>query len=554
LGVWHQVYDPLHSWALSALVSALPLATLFYVLLVLKKRVWVAALCGMAVGSILALLIFRMPPLVTGVSVLLGVLIGWLRLAWIIVASIFLYNIAVATGQFQVMRETIVWLSADKRIQVILVAFCFGAFLEGAGGGGAPVALTGALLVGLGFAPLQAAKICLISNTVPLAWGGIGNPLHVLAEASGLPEQALSAMTGRIVPVLSAILPLWLVAAMVGWRRAREVLPAAVVGGLAFASVQALASNLGRSATVDIAAAAFSLLAMIVLLHIWRPAAVLTGETGMPPGVVPAAECPHAASSGTRRYTPRGVLKGWSSLLLASAFISILGIPRVADFLSLEFLRQPVPFLNGSVIRVPPVAPGPAADPAVADLNVVAVHGTAVFLAATLSGLLLGLPLGRMFRIFGQTIARLLHSLLGVSFMVGFLFLYRYSGMITVMGIALTKTGAAFPFFGVFVGWLGVALTGADSASSSLFGFLQRSTAEQGGLSPILMAAANTSGGIMGRMMDPQSILVSSTATQQGGREGEIFRTVFKHSLMLTALLGMVILLYAFVFPGLIPR
>jgi lactate permease len=553
MDAWLQDYDPLHSWVLSALVSAIPLATLFYVFLILKKRIWKAALCGMAAGCTLAMLIFHMPLLTTGVSVLFGVLIGWLRLAWIIVAASFLYNVAVATGQFQVMRESIVGLSADKRIQVILVAFCFGALLEGAGGGGAPVAITGTLLVGLGFAPLQAAKVCLLSNTVPLAWGGIGNPLRALAEASGLPEQALSAMTGRIVPCLSLILPVWLVGAMVGWRRTREVLPATLVSGIAFASIQSLASNLGCSASVDLMAAAFSLLAMIVLLRSWGPAVVLRNPTGMLPGVVPAAESALVASDAPQRHRYLRTLRGWSSLLLASAFILVLGIPRVAESLSLEILRQPVPFLHGSVNRMPPVVPRPSAEPAVADLNLAAMHGTAVFLAALLSGLLLGLPPGRILLILRQTAARLVHALLGVSFMVGFLFLYRYSGMIAVMGIALTKTGRLYPFFSTFVGWLGVALSGADAVSNSLFGFLQRSTAEQAGLSPLLMAAANASGGIMGKMIDPQSILVSSTATQQGGKEAEIFRTVFKHSLMLTTLLAAVIILYARVLTGLVP-
>lgn len=551
---WQQSYDPLHSWVLSAIVSAIPLGTFFYVFLALKKRVWVAALSGLLAAFVLALGVFRMPPAMIGISALLGILIGWLRLAWIIVASIFLYNIAVATGQFQVMRGSIARLTADKRIQVILVAFCFGAFLEGTGGVGTQVAITGALLVGLGFPPLQAAKVCLLTNTVPLAWGGIGNPMHVLAAASGLPEQALSAMTGRILPLLAAILPFWLVNAMVGWQRTREVLPAVLVSGVSFALIQGFTSNLGYTHWVDVAAAGGSMLAMTALLRIWRPTHVWENEEGVLPGVVPEAHGAISALSWMQRYSTTTVLRGWSSLLLASVFIFVFGIPKVSQFLSFSVLSQPVPFLNDQVVRVPPVVPRPVAEPAIADLNVVAMYGTAVFLGAALSGLLLGLPLRRILRIFRQTVVRLVHSLLGVSFMVGFLFVLRYSGMITVMGLALTKTGVAFPFFGTFIGWLGVALSGADAVSNSLFGFLQRSTAEQGGLSPVLMAAANASGGVMGKMMDPQSILVSSTATQQGGKEGDIFKTVFKHSLLLTAFLGILVLFYAFFFPGAIPH
>jgi len=293
---------------------------------------------------------------------------------------------------------------------------------------------------------------------------------------------------------------------------------------------------------------------MMALLRIWRPTPIWENEEGVLPGVVPEAQGAITTLSWMQRYPTTTVMRGWSSLLLASVFIFVFGIPQVSQFLSLSVLRQPVPFLNDMVVRVPPVVPQPVTEPAIADLNVVAMYGTAVFLGATLSGLLLGLPLRRILRIFRQTVVRLVHSLLGVSFMVGFLFVLRYSGMITVMGLALTKTGVAFPFFGTFVGWLGVALSGADAVSNSLFGFLQRSTAEQGGLSPVLMAAANASGGVMGKMMDPQSILVSSTATQQGGKEGDIFKTVFKHSLLLTTFLGILVLFYAYFFPGAIPQ
>ncbi len=553
MGAWQQNYDPLHSWVLSTLVSILPLATFFYVLLVLKRRVWVAALSGLAAAVTLALLIFGMPPAIVGVSALLGILIGWLRVAWVIVASIFLYNIAVVTGQFQVMRATIARLTVDKRLQVILVAFCLGAFLEGAGGGGAPVAVTGALLVGLGFPPLQAAKVCLLANTVPLAWGGIGNPMRVLAEVTGLSHQSVSAMTGRILPLLSALLPLWLVNALVGWKRTRQVLPAVLILGVSFALLQCLTAQLGYAVWVDLSAAAFSLVVTTVLLRRWRPAEVLVNQEGVPPGVVPEAEKQQGAQSRCRQDSQAAVLKGWSSLLLTAVFISVLGVPRVGELLRFSFLERPVPFLNDRVIRTPPVVPRPVAEPAVADMNVVAMHGSAVFLGAAVSGLLLGLPLRRILRIFGQTVSRLIPSLVGVSFMVGFLFVYRYSGMITVMGLALTKTGAASPFFGVFLGWLGVTLSGADSVSNSLFGFLQRSVADSRGLNPVLMAAANASGGVMGRMMDPQSILVSATATQQGGKEGDIFKTVFRHSVLLAGFLAVVVLLYALFLPGLVP-
>ncbi len=545
MGAWQQSYDPLHFRLLSVAVSTLPLLTLLYVLLVLKWRVWKAALSGLLAALVLSLTVFRMPLGMIGSAALLGILIGWLRIAWVLVASIYLYNIAVATGQFVVMKSSVARLAPDKRVQVILVAFCVGAFLEGTGMSGSPVALTGTLLVGLGFPPLQAAKVCLLSNTVPLAWGGIGNPMLVLAASSGLPQQALSAMTGRILPVLSAVLPLWLVNAIDGWEKTREVLPAVLVSGISFAVIQAVISNLGYGAWVDIAAAVGSLLAMVALLRVWRPKTIIENPEGVLPGVVPEAKT--ASTLGSPRSIVT-ILKGWSALLLACLLILIGGIPAVSRVLNLSVLRQPVPLLNNQVIRMPPVVARPTPEVAIADLNIVAMHGTAVFLGATISALLLGLSLRRALRIFGQTVARLVHSLLGVSFMIGFLFVYRYSGMITAMGLALTRTGPLLPFFGTFMGWLGTTLSGADAVSNSLFGYLQKATAERAGLNPVLMAAANASGGVMGKMMDPQTILVSSIATQQAGNEGNIFKTAFKHSVILTSFLGLIVLLYSVLF------
>ncbi len=541
--MWHQNYDPFHFWPLSTMVAALPLCVFFFVLLRLKKRVWKAALSGLMAGIFLALLVFRMPFALIGTAALLGILIGWLRVAWILIASIYLYNIALATGQFEVMKESIARLTLDKRVQVILVALCFGSFLEGTGSGGAPIAIVGSLLVGLGFQPLQAAKVCLLTNTVPQAWGGIGNPLRVLAAASGLSEPALSAMIGRTLPIVTAIIPLWLLNAMVGWRKTREVLPAALVSGLSYALMQFCWSNFGNAEAVDIMAALFSLLAMFVLLKIWRPASVLPNEQAA------ALDAPPVSTDTPQKYSALEILRAWSPFLLASACIFILAIPPLRRALTFSVLTQPVPFLNNAVMRVPPVAATLTPEPAIADLNIIAMHGTALFVGATLAGLLLGLSLRETFRIFRQTIARIVPALLGVSLMVGFLFVSRYSGMITIMGLALTRTGPAFPFFGAFIGWVGVSLTGADTGSNSLFGYLQANTARQMGLNPVLMTAAQAGGGVIGKMVDPQSILVSSTATHQAGKEGEIFKTVFKHSLLLTALLGLVVLAYAYLIP-----
>jgi lactate permease len=538
--IWPQNYDPLQSTALSTFAAALPVLTLFFVLLVLKRRVWVAALSGMVMAVVLALTVFGMPPAMTAAAAVHGFIFGVLRIAWIIIASIFLYNVAVETGQFQVMKDSIAALSADRRLQLVLIAFCFGAFLEGTGGGGAPVAIAGAFLIGLGFPPFQAATLCLLANTAPVAWGGVGNPIRVLAGVTGLPEHALSAMTGRILPPVAAILPFWLVRSLVGWRETIEVWPALAVAGLSFAAVQFYWSNFQESGLVDIIAAICSLLAMVAFLKIWRPRRILATER--------AAGAPAFVTHSTAM-----VLKGWSPFMLSSILIFIAGYPALNSRLTFPSLRLPVAYLHNLVYRVPPVVPAPSPEAAIADLNVIALPGTAVFVGAAIAALLFGMPIRRLLQILGRTFVELTPSLLAISFMVGLAFVTRYSGMDTVLGLTLTHTGWAFPFFGTLLGWLGVALTGTDAGSNALFGNLQKVTAEQLGISPILMASANSSGGVMGKMIDAQSIVVAATATQQVGNEAAIFKAVFRHSLALAAIVGIIVMIYAFVVPWLIP-
>jgi lactate permease len=547
LNTWTQNYDPLGSWPLSTLVAAAPVLTLFYVLVALKKRVWFSAMCGMLMAVILALFVFGMPAQMVGAAAAHGVVFGMLRIAWIIIASMFLYNVAVETGQFQVMKDSIASLSSDKRLQLVLIAFCFGAFLEGAGGGGAPVAIAGAFLIGLGFPPFQAATLCLIANTAPVAWGGVGNPLRVLAGVTGLDEMTLSAMTGRILPPLSLILPLWLVRSMVNWKETREVWPALAVSGLSFAAMQFYWSNFMDNSLVDIVSALFSLLVMVAFLKFWRPANVL--KIGEQPVVIP-------------RHSTVTILKGWSPFLLSSIFIFIAGYPAINKYLTFTSLKQPMPMLHKAVVRVPPVAPEPTTDKAreeakekaEVDLNVLSLPGTAIFISTILVSLWLGLSPGKTFRILARTVKELIPSLAAISFMVGLAYVTRYSGMDTVMGLSLTRTGILYPFFGTMLGWLGVALTGTDAGSNALFGNLQKVTAEQLGLSAILMGSANSAGGVMGKMIDAQSIVVSSAATHQTGNEAAIFKAVFKHSVVLASMVGVIVMLYAFVFKGLVPQ
>jgi len=536
---WPQLYDPLDSRLLSTAVSALPVLMLFFVLVALKKRVWVAALSGLLIAVALALLVFGMPAVLVATAAGHGFVFGLMRIAWIVVASIFLYNVASTTGQFQVMKDSIAGLSSDKRLQLVLIAFCFGAFLEGTGGGGAPVAIAGAFLIGLGFHPFQAATLCLLANTAPVAWGGVGNPIRVLAGVTGLPEAQFSAMAGRILPPISLILPLWLVRSMVGWRETWQVWPALLVSGASFAAMQFYWSNFQEPGLVDIVSAIISLLVTVAFLKIWAPAQVMpvSGEL---------------VTSATRHSTAE-ILKGWSPFIVASVLIFLSGLPAAGRFVNFDTLRMPMPFLHNAVLKMPPVAPVPTPEDATVNLNFVAIPGTVIFISAVIAALLAGLSVPRTARLFVQTVIQMMPSLLAISFMVGLAYVTRYSGMDTVLGLSLTGTGSLFPFFGTLLGWLGVALTGTDAGSNALFGNLQKVTAEQLGLSPILMGAANTTGGVMGKMIDAQSIVVSSSATHTQGREAEIFKAVFWHSIVLASLVGLIVMFYAYVMPSWIP-
>jgi lactate permease len=557
---WSQLYDPFGNRVLSTAVAALPVLTLFFVLVALKKRVWVAALSGFVVAVTAALFVFGMPAPLVGATVVHGVIFGLMRIAWIVVASIFLYNVACETGQFDVMKASIAGLSSDKRLQLVLIAFCFGAFLEGAGGGGAPVAIAGAFLIGLGFKPFEAATLCLIANTAPVAWGGVGNPIRTLAGVTGLSEHAFSAMTGRILPPLSLILPLWLVRTMVGWRETLQVWPALLVSGASFAAMQFYWSNFQDVGLVDIVAAVFSLLVMVAFLKVWKPP-VLMPTGGEPPTRHDDASNPRAplgagtAVTGTvaTRHSVTTVLSGWSPFIIASVLIFATGLPAMARHLNVPALSMPMPLLHQAVLKMPPVAPQPTPEDAIVNLNFIAIPGTVVFIAALIAASLARLPPSRTLQLFRSTLVQTLPSTLAIGFMVGLAYVTRYSGMDTVLGLSLTGTGVLFPFFGTLLGWLGVALTGTDAGSNALFGNLQKVTALQLGLSPILMGAANSAGGVMGKMIDAQSIVVASTATHQQGHEAAIFKAVFFHSIVLACLVGLIVVAYAYLFPSLIP-
>jgi lactate permease len=537
---WNQNYDPFGYWPLSTLVSALPVLTLFFVLLALRRRVWVSALCGMVVAIGLAGVVFGMPAPLIAAATLNGFVFGFFRIAWIVIASIYLYNVAVETGQFQVMKESIASVSSDKRLQAILIAFCFGAFLEGSGGGGAPVAIAGAFLVGLGFPPFQAATVCLLANTAPVAWGGVGNPIRVLNGVTGLPTHELNAMVGRILPPFSLILPLWLIRSMCGWRRTFEVLPALLVSGASFAAMQFYWSNYQETGLVDIVAAIFSLLVMVAFLRFWRPKDVMEVS-------------PEERTMELKQHRLPAILKGWSPFILASVLIFLWALPSFNRYLKIPGLTFPTPWLHNLVIRTPPVTPAPTPEPASVDFNFFALPGTAVFLGAFIVAPFLGVGVSRSLLLLARTFRQLVPSMLAISFMVGLAYVTKYAGMDTVLGLSLTRTGWIYPFFGTLLGWLGVALTGTDAGSNALFGNLQKVTAEQIGISPVLMSSANSAGGVMGKMIDAQSIVVASTSTRLEGREADIFKAVFWHSLTLASLVGLLVMLYAYVTPWVVP-
>ena len=542
---WTQVYDPLHNWVLSTLVAALPILVLFGLLAGLRLKPHWCAIAAAATAVIVAVLVFGMPASLAGMSFLYGVGFGVLKIAWIVLAAVYLYDISVFTGQFEIMKESVAGITADRRLQLLLVAFCFGAFIEGAAGFGAPVAIAGAFMIGLGFKPFHAAALNLIANTSPVAWGAIGTPVHTLAAVSGLPESDLSAMIGRILPITGIIVPFWLVRAMVGWAETLEVLPAILVVGGSFSLTQYFWSNHVDSNLVDIAGGVVSLVATVIFLRFWRPKRVWRFADEQAP----------AGTAAAHRHSPRQVVKAWMPFAILSLTVLVWGLPAVKG--AINRATTPlwdVPLLHNAVTRAAPVVTKLTPEAARFDFNWLSATGTGCFVAAILAGLVLGLGPGQLAKIFWYTLKRMKLAVIAISFMLGLGFTTRYSGLDAVLGLAFTRSGWFYPFFGTFLGWLGVALTGSDTSSNALFGSLQRITSQQLGLDPILMCAANSAGGVMGKMVDAQSITVATSATNQVGNEGTIFRWVFWHSLALGAVVGVIVLLYAYVFPGGVPH
>jgi lactate permease len=538
---WRQIYDPLSNAALSTLVAALPIVLLLGGLAFLRLRAHAAALLGLAAAVATSVIAFGMPAGMALRTAGLGAAYGLFPIGWIILNVIFLYDLTVEKGHFAVMRESLTGITRDRRLQLLLIAFSFGAFFEGAAGFGTPVAVTAAILIGLGFAPLAASGLSLIANTAPVAFGALGTPIVALAGVTGLDVRQLSAMVGRQLPFFSLLIPFWLVWAFCGLRKTREVWPALAVAGVSFAVPQFLISNYHGPWLAGVGAAVVSMAALVIFLLKWRPRTIF-GEEGDSRN--------EAAPAVPRRLSAGELLRAWMPWLVLSVFVFLWGIPQVKALLDgLSVVRFPVPGLDQLVSRVPPVVSRETAEPAVFTFNWLSFTGTGIFAAAVVSGLLMSFSPRRLLRAYGRTLKRVRFSLLTVAAMLSLGYVTRYSGLDATLGLAFARTGVLYPFFGTMLGWLGVALTGSDTSSNVLFGSLQRISAGQLGLSPILMASANSSGGVMGKMIDAQSIVVASTATGWHGHEGDILRYVFFHSLALAALMGLFVLLQAYVFP-----
>jgi len=537
---WNQVYDPLGNWIFSTLLAALPIIVLLGSLAFLRLKAHWAAILGLSSALLVAIFVFGMP-VSKGLSVtLFGAAYGLFPIGWIILNVIFLYTLANERGYLKILQESLTGITQDRRLQLLLIAFSFGAFFEGAAGFGTPVAVTAAILIGLGFSPLAASGLSLIANTAPVAYGALGTPIIALAGVTGIEIHKLSAMVGRQLPFFSVIIPFWLVWAFAGFGGMIEIWPALLVAGVFFALPQFLLSNLHGPWLVDIISAVISMFALIVFLLLWHPPRIW-GLGGHEEGKLARASHGHSASQ---------VIKAWTPWAVLSLVVFVWGIPQVKAILDgISAFKIPVPGVHRLINRMPPVVPAPAAEPAVYTFNWLSFTGTGILVAAVVSAFIMGFRIKEIASAWWKTLKRVRFSLLTVAAMLAIGYTTRYSGLDATMGLTFAKTGILYPFFGTLLGWLGVALTGSDTSSNVLFGSLQKISAEQIGVSPVLMASANSSGGVMGKMIDAQSIVVASTATKWYGHEGEILRYVFFHSLVLAALMGVLVFLQAYVFP-----
>ena len=566
--VWHQLYDPLNSLVLSTLSAGLPVAVLLVALAFFHMRAHLAAGLALLVGIAVAALVFGMPVSMAGKAAAYGIAAGLFPIGWIVLNIIFLHRLTTENGYFGVLQNSISHITEDRRLQLLLVAFCFGAFFEGAAGFGTPVAVTGAILIGLGFSPLAASGLALIANTAPVAYGALGAPVLALAAVTGLDLLSLSAMIGRQLPFFSVMVPFWLIWAFAGFKGMREIWPAILVAGVSFAVPQFIVSNYHGPWLVDVVASLVSMASLTLFLKVWQPARIWTSaalanrhddskaDITAPPVMVGTSAAGSVDTSGgaaagvLRNADSISVSRAWMPWVVLSVFVFVWGTPVFKKMIDAVWTwSYPIPGLDKMIMKMPPVAKSPLVEAAIFNFNVLSMAGTGIFIAALLAGLLMGYSPSQLGRQYWATIKLVRYSLLTICAMFGVGYLTKYSGLDATLGLAFAHTGVFYPLFGTMLGWLGVALTGSDTAANVLFGSLQRTTAEQLGLPPILMAAANSSGGVMGKMIDAQSIVVASTATKWYGHEGDILRFVFFHSVALAVLVGLLITLQAYVPP-----
>jgi lactate permease len=559
--MWQHNYEPIAgSLGVSAVVAAIPIVVLFLMLGVFRKPAWMSALSALVSALLVALIAYGMPAQLAIISAIYGAAFGIFPIAWIVFASIMLYRLAVDTGKFEIIKDSIGGLTNDRRLQAMFIAFSFGAFIEGAAGFGAPVAVSGAMLAGLGFNPFYAAGICLLANTAPVAFGSIGIPVTTLANVTGLPVLPLSAMVGTLCAMVSIIIPGYLIVVMAGVKRAVEVLPAIVACGVSFAGVQFYVSrNMGPELT-DILSSLTCIIVMVAVLKLWKPASIMRLEGDKPVTVVAstrtAGEVFMAWSPylllvvfvlvwGEREIKP--IINQWGDSLLPGVLPTVAGTGPLAE-------RLMVPGLHNLITRIPPVVPAPAPYAALYELNWLSASGTACFFAIMATAIVLRVRPAQVVKTYVDTLKQLKLALFTIACMLGLAYVMNYSGMTSTLGLAMAASGGAFPFFSAVVGWMGVFLTGSDTSANALFGNLQVVTANALGLNPILTASVNSAAGVMGKMISIQSIAVAVAATgMTAADESRLFRFTIKHSVLLMAVMGVISMLFAYVFPGAVP-
>jgi lactate permease len=546
--MWSQVYDPFGNSILSTIMAAIPVVTLLALIASGKVKAHWAAMIALAMALVVASVVFTMPWGLSIRATLLGVATGFFPIGWIILNVIFLYRLTVEKGWFQTLQHSIGGITSDRRLQLLLIAFSFGAFFEGASGFGTPVAVTGAILIGLGFSPLAASGLSLIANTAPVAYGALGAPIAGLASVTGLDPYVLGAMVGRQLPFFSLIVPFWLIWAFAGWRGMIQIWPAILVCGVSFAVPQFLISNYVNPWIVDIGASIISMVCLAGFLQVWQPKKVWTSPA-LRSRDDSAATMPAPPPPGPKASREE-IAWAWAPWLILSAVVAVWGTGWFKAIVNPIFtVNYPVEGLHNLIQKVAPVVAKPTAEAAVFSFTYLSYTGTGILIAAIVAGFVMRFSPWGLIRAYAQTLWVVRYSLLTIAAMLAIGTLTRYSGVDATLGLAFAGAGIFYPFFGTLLGWLGVALTGSDTASNVLFGGLQKITSEQLGLSPVLMSAANSAGGVMGKMIDAQSIVVASTATNWFGHEGTILRFVFWHSITLACLVGVLVMLQAYVWP-----